>query len=213
MNKLRILLSCLAVITMVIFLFGCAQPPKAEETAAKEAIDAARNAEAPAYALSEWSDADRAFTAAEAKMSSKEYNDAKTLFLSTQEKARVAKDAAEKNKADLSAELTQSKEAAENAVSLLKSEFKKLRKRVPKAPSLNIEATIKEAEGSLANANQLILSGKLMEAKAKIADASAKAEVATSALKAATTVKHAKASSAKRTKAVVPKHTSKRKRK
>lgn len=190
MKHIRLTLLVLSLSVAAMALFGCAQPPREEEKAAKDAVAAARTAEAPVYASKEWTDADQLFTTAETKMSDKEYGEAKKLFLEASEKAKIAKESAERNKADLSKELAQSKEAAQKAVEQVRTEFGKLRNKVSRTSVVPIEAAIKDAEGNLTDANQLIASGKLKDAKSKLAAASSKADEATTALAAAMTPKH-----------------------
>jgi len=190
MKYIRLTLLFLALSAASILLFGCAQPPKEEEKAAKDAIAAARDAEAPVYASREWSDADQRFTMAETKMASKDYDEAKKLLLEASEKAKIAKETAEKNKSDLVTELAQSKETAQNAIEHVKTEFNKQHKKVAKKAAATIETTIRHAETDLASAERSILGGNLMDAKPKLAAASSKAAEATSALATAMTAKH-----------------------
>jgi len=204
MKYTRLTLLLLTLTGTSILLFACAQPPKEEEKLAKDAIAAARNAEAPVYASREWSDVDRTFTAAETMMTNKDYGQAKKLLLEASEKAKIAKEAAEKNKADLVTELAQSKETAQKAIEHVKTEFKKQHRKVAKKAAATIETTIRDAETELASAERSILGGNLMDAKPKLAAAASKAAEASAALATATTPKQ---------KAVAVKHTSKRRKK
>jgi hypothetical protein len=192
MNTLRSIILFFSSITMAFVLSGCSSPPKEEEKSAKDAIQAAQNAEAPTYAAQEWNDADAAYRGAEAKMQNKDYNEAKTLFTAALEKAGMAKLAAERNKAELAKELTKSKESTLAAIAHAKSELDKRRKTVTKVAAGNVEAMIKEAEQGLDAANNSIASGKLNEAKETLAAASGKVESATSALATAVASKHTK---------------------
>lgn len=218
MRILQNIFLSLPLIIITFLLFGCAQPPKEEEKAAKDSLQVARDAEAPTYAQREWSDADQTYTSAEQKMENKEYEDAKKLLLSVKDKATVAKNTAENNKKLLTEQLTKSKESAQAAVTTIKAEFAKEQKRLAKTTAANIQAMIKEAEQSIEDANQSILSGNLNDAKEKIAAASAKADEATTNLQKAvtakhkkhTTVNHTKSTAAKKTKAVVAKHKKKK---
>jgi hypothetical protein len=190
MKQIRFTVFLLTLSAAAITLFSCAQPPQDEEKAAKDAIAAARNAEAPDYASKEWSEAYQSVTLAESKMGNKDYDEAKKLFLEASEKARVAKETAEKSKAELSTELTHSKETAQKAVEKVKTEFNKQHKKVSKESVATIEMAIKDAERNLAGATELIASGKLMDAKPKLTAASGKADEATSALAKGMTAKH-----------------------
>jgi hypothetical protein len=206
MNTLRsIILFCSFIIAFVII--SCSSPPKEEEKSAKDAIQAAQNAEAPTYAVQEWNDADASLRNAEAKMQSKDYNEAKTLFTAALEKAGIAKLAAEKNKAELAKELTKSKESTLAAISHAKSELDKQRKKVTKDAAGNVEAMIKEAGQGLDAANNSIASGKLNEAKETLAAASGKVESATSALATAVAAKHTKPAAKAHATSGTTKHT------
>lgn len=189
MKHIRLTLFVLGLSVPAMTLLGCAQPPTDEEKAAKDAVAAARNAEAAVYASSEWTDADQVFTTAETKMSDKEYSEAKKLFVQAGEKAKVATAAAERNKAQLASDLAQSKVAVLKTIDNVKTEFEKQHKRVAKGSAATIEAAIKEAESKLADASRLVASGTLMDAKTTLAVASSKADEATSALAAAVAVK------------------------
>jgi Na+/phosphate symporter len=190
MKQIRFTVFLLALSAAALTLFSCAQPPKDEEKAANDAIAAARNAEAPDYASKEWSEANQTVTMAATKMENKDYDEAKKLFLEASEKARVAKETAEKSKAELNTELTRSKQTAQKAVEKVKTEFNKYHKKVSKESVATIEMAIKDAESNLAEATELIAGGKLMDAKAKLTTASSKADEATSALARAMTAKH-----------------------
>src|SRR5258706_12121875 len=190
MKQTRIIIGMILLSAVTLFMFGCSQPPKEEEQAAKVALDSARTAEAPVYAANEWTDADQGMTAAEAKMESKDYDEAKRLFLEVHGKAEIAIDAAARGKALLTTELDQLKEATQKKVDAVKTELKKQQKKVPKKTAASIAATINEAESNSADANQLIASGKLIDAKAKFAAASGKADEAASALASALAPKH-----------------------
>jgi len=190
MKQIRFTILLLALSAAAVTLFSCAQAPQDEEKAAKDAIEVARNAEASIYASKEWSDADQMYTTAETKMSAKEYDEAKNLFIGASEKARVAKESADRNKADLNEELASSKEAVEKAVKQVKMDFRTQRAKVSKRSANAIAAAIKDAENNLAEANRLIVGGKLMDAKLKFTDASNKAAEATSALGTTKTAKH-----------------------
>src|SRR5258706_4085611 len=190
MKKSRIIIGLVLLSAAMLFMYGCSQPPKEEEQAAKVALDSARTAEAPVYAANEWTDADQGMTAAEAKMESKDYDEAKRLFLEVHGKAEIAIDAAARGKALLTTELDQLKEATQKKVDAVKTELKKQQKKVPKKAAASIAATINEAGSNSADANQLIASGKLIDAKAKFAAASGKADEAASALQRALAPKH-----------------------
>lgn len=190
MKQIRFTIFFLTLSAAAITLFSCAQPPKDEEKTAKDAIAAARNAEAPDYASKEWLEAYQTVTMAESKMENKDYDEAKKLFLEAGEKARAAEKTAEKSKAELNTELTHSKETAQKAVDKVKTEFNRQHKKVSKESVTTIEMAIKDAESNLAGATELIASGKLMDAKAKLTTASSKADEATSALARAMTAKH-----------------------
>lgn len=190
MKQIRFTIFLLTLSAAAVTLFSCAQPPNDEEKAAKDAIAAARNADAPDYASKEWSEAFQTVTMAQTKMENKDYDEAKKLFLEASEKARVAKETAEKSKAELNTELTHSKQTAQKAVEKVKTEFNKYHKKVSKESVATIEMAIEDAESNLAGATELIAGGKLMDAKPKLTAASGKADEATSALAKGMRAKH-----------------------
>ncbi|HEY6193260.1 MAG TPA: DUF4398 domain-containing protein [Bacteroidota bacterium] len=190
MKQTRNIIGFILVGAAMLFLFGCSQPPKEEEQAARVALDSARTAEAPAYAANEWTDADQGMTAAEAKMESKDYDEAKRLFLDAHAKAEIAIDAAARGKAQLTTEVDQLKEATQKKVDAVKADLKKAQKKLPKKTASSIAATLGEAETDNADANQLISTGKLIDGKAKLVMASGKADEAASALASAIAPKH-----------------------
>jgi uncharacterized protein DUF4398 len=206
MKQTRIIIGMILLGAAALFLFGCSSPPKEEEKAAKDALDSARVAEAPVYAANEWADADQGFAAAEAKMESKDYDEAKRLFVDAHGKAVIAIDGAGKGKAQLTSELEQLKPEVQKKVDQVKSDLKKAGKKVPKKSAASITASINEAETNSTDANQLIASGKLIDAKAKLTAASGKADEAASALTAATAPKHPPKHAVKKSTKTTAKH-------
>jgi ribosomal protein S20 len=179
-----------AAFVLIVFAFmGCAQPPKEEEKAAKDAIEAAQNGQADMYAVSEWRAARSAFKDGETKLENKDYDEAKKLFQDAQEKAVIAEDAARRNKADLATELSSLKESVDKSIASARRDFSKLRKHMNKKSARNIDAMIKNAANDLADANRMLLNGKLNWAKENFLDASRKADNAVTALKKASNSK------------------------
>ncbi len=172
-----------AFILIVFAFMGCAQPPKEEEKAAKDAIEAAQNSQADTYAQSEWRVASGAFKDGETKLENKDYDEAKKLFQEAQEKAVIAEDAARRNKADLATELSSLKESVDKSIASARRDFSRLRKHMNKKSARNIDAMIKNAANDLADANRMLLDGKLKGAKQNFLDASRNVDNGIMALK------------------------------
>jgi hypothetical protein len=193
-----------------LFLAGCSQPPQEEQNAARVALDSARTAEAPVYAPNEWSDADQGFTAAEAKMASKDYDEAKKLYLEVHGKAVIALDAAEKGKAQLTTELDQLKPDVQKKIDQVKADLGKKAKKLSKKDAPAIKAMVTEVESNNSDGIQLIAAGKLMDGKAKLVAASGKADEAASALATAAAPKKVVKKAVKHASKPAAKHTAKK---
>lgn len=127
--------------------------------------------------------ASSAFKNGETKLENKDYDEAKKLFQEAQEKAVIAEDAARRNKADLATELSSLKESVGKSIASARRDFSKLHKHMNKKSARNIDAMIKNAANDLADANRMLLDGKLTWAKENFLDASRKVDNGIMALK------------------------------
>jgi len=88
------------MIITVMMTAGCPKRPDAEINAAKEALKAAREAEAPKYAPEEYQSAEELLNRAIAQSEEKKYNEARSSAISSKERADMARELALKRKAE-----------------------------------------------------------------------------------------------------------------
>jgi hypothetical protein len=124
------------MLVLLLLISGCAKPPTLEIDAAKAAIQAAKAAEADVYAASEFGAAQKALADAEAKVTGKEYELAKTAAIQAKEKADAAKSAAGPEKA-------KAKAGAEEALTQAKAEVAGVMEQIANAPKKADLGTLK----------------------------------------------------------------------
>lgn len=77
MKNLKWLVAAMTILSLTGMFSGCAQPPEAERSAAKMAMDAALSAHADKYATAEFDAARKIWDASEVQMKEKKYQEAK----------------------------------------------------------------------------------------------------------------------------------------
>ena len=93
MKYFKYAVSSIMFLVLALMFIGCAQPPEAEKSAAKAAMDAAVAAGAEKYATADFNAAKTLWVATEAQMTEKKYEEAKKGYVSTKaafEKAAAA---------------------------------------------------------------------------------------------------------------------------
>jgi hypothetical protein len=166
----------LVLVAMVGVLAGCSKPPQVEMDAAKAKLDAARAAQADAYAPAEWQAAQDAMNAAEqeitaqnAKMAlTRNYKQAKTLAMQADEAAARATQAAaegkERMRGEADALIMQAAGAIESTNALM---AKAPRGKESKAELELIAGDITAATASLEEARSAMAGTDYVTAKAK----------------------------------------------
>lgn len=99
MKYLKYAVSLMVFLALALVVIGCAKPPEAEKSAAKAAMDGAVSAGASQYATADFDAAQKLWDAAEAKLTQKEYKEAKQVYidaLAAFEKAASAAEAGKK---------------------------------------------------------------------------------------------------------------------
>jgi hypothetical protein len=131
------------LLVVAVIAVGCAKPPQQEIDAAKAALKAAGDAEAPTYAANEWKAANDAQSAVNAELEAQQakfalfrsYTKAKQLIADAQNAANAAKQAGiagkEKAKNEAQAAITAAKGAVEQAKTLV-TDIEKCRRPKPK---------------------------------------------------------------------------------
>lgn len=131
------------LLVVAVIAVGCAKPPQQEIDAAKAALKAAEDAEAPKYAGAEWDKANQAMSAVNAELEAQQakfalfrsYTKAKQLIADATNAANTAKqagiDGKEKAKNEAQAAITAVKGAVEQAKALVDS-IDKCRRPKPK---------------------------------------------------------------------------------
>lgn len=92
---------------VLLLCLNCVKRPDAEINAAKDALKAAKEAEAPKYAPDEYQSAEEMLNKAIAQVEENKYKDAKTSAISAKERADLAKELALKRKAEEQKQPTQ----------------------------------------------------------------------------------------------------------
>ena len=99
MKHFKYAISSIMVLSLALVFIGCAQPPAAEQSAAKAAMDAAVAAGAQKYATADFDAAKTILGTSEAQMNEKKYEEAKKGYVNAKaafEKAAVAAAAGKK---------------------------------------------------------------------------------------------------------------------
>jgi hypothetical protein len=81
MKQFRYSVSVLMVLALALSFIGCAQPPEAEQKAAKAAMDTAVSAGADKYAAADLAAAKKVWESVEAQMKEKKYKEAKEGYV------------------------------------------------------------------------------------------------------------------------------------
>jgi hypothetical protein len=148
--RIKSILTACSVLVLFLLISGCAKPPTLEIDAAKAAIQAAKVVEADVYAASEFGAAQRALADAEAKVTGKEYELAKTAALQAKEKADAAKSAAGTGKA-------KAKAGSEEALTQAKAEVAGVKELIANAPKKadlgTLESDLEQVEQGLPEAD------------------------------------------------------------
>lgn len=100
MKTKNLYILCCFAVTSILILSGCPKRPDAEINAAKDALKAAKEAEAPKYAPDEYQSAEEMLNKAIAQAEEKKYDDARSSAISAKERADLAKELALKRKAE-----------------------------------------------------------------------------------------------------------------
>jgi hypothetical protein len=158
MRKSQVLVGALLLVSAVLAV-GCAKPPQQEIDAAKAAMTAAEQAEAPKYAADSWDKAQQAMNAVNAELEAqnakfalfRSYTKAKQLIADATNAANAAKDAGiagkEKAKNDATAAIDAAKASLTNAETLFASVSKCPRARGAKEVKKDLETVKGNLEG------------------------------------------------------------------
>jgi hypothetical protein len=158
--KKEILIIQLIVLALFLVILGCAGEPQKELTAAKDALEKAREAEADRYASDLFTEAENSIMEAENLIAQKNYGEAKKLLIEAKAMADSAALQAPVNKEDV-------KVIAEDAISESKKAMEQLKEtqkiardwKIPKnktdlSKQMPVwEDQLKEAQEELGNGN------------------------------------------------------------
>ncbi|HBH87766.1 MAG TPA: hypothetical protein DDY17_09235 [Syntrophaceae bacterium] len=156
MKYFKYAVSLMMIFALALMFIGCAQPPEAEKTAAKVAMDAAVAAGAEKYATADFDAAKNLWAASEAQMSGKKYEEAKKGYVSAKaafEKAVVAAAAGKKAMTDeATASVAALGEGWKNLEATVKSIEKKMKEKNDEwvADSKAFEEGLKATSGMVA---------------------------------------------------------------
>jgi len=171
-NGRRFGLICL-VLSLLLVLGGCAQPPETEKQAAKGAMDAAVSGGADKYAVADLDAAKKVWETAESQMNEKKYKEAKQSYIDAKAAFEKAGGAVEAGKKAASDEASAVLASLEGAWKKLESKAKTLTKRMKNKKGAWV-ADSKAVTVGLAKAKELIASDpagakpKLDELKAMV---------------------------------------------
>jgi hypothetical protein len=144
------------VLALALFFTGCASPPDAEKAAAKTAMDSATAANAGKFAAADFEAAMKIWTASEAQMNDKNYEEAKQGYINAKaafEKAAAAAAAGKKTATDqANAALATLDEGWKNLEAAAKGVEKKMKeqKEAWEADAKTFADSLKAAKDSLA---------------------------------------------------------------
>lgn len=191
----------LAALFLLALIAGCSKAPEAEMAAASQAIDAARTAEAEAYAPAAWRTAQDTLQAANAAKTEQDgkfalfrsYGKSKDMFVGAQKLANTASAAAETEKEKVKQEviglLAQAKAGIDAATAAL---AKAPKGKDTKAELELIKADLDGLTPAYADAEADFNSGKYLTARTKIQGVIQKAQSITDEIAAAAAKKAGK---------------------
>jgi hypothetical protein len=191
----------LAALFILALIAGCSKAPEAEMQAANQAIEAARTAEAEAYAPAAWRTAQDTLQAANAAKTEQDgkfalfrsYGKSKEMFVAAQQLANAASAAAETEKEKVKQEviglLTQAKTGIDAAAAAL---AKAPKGKDTKAELELIKADLDGLTPAYADAEADFNGGKYLSARTKIQGVIQKAQSITDEIAAAAAKKAGK---------------------
>lgn len=165
------------VILMLVLVSGCAKAPQQELDAAKAALETARQAEADVYLADEFKAAQDSLNAAITEIETqnskfaltRNYNKAKNLLLAATNLANDLNSRVAAKKEEVKAQAEQLKTELETALTDAKALLKKAPKgKEGKVVLEAIQSELTAVETSLADATNLLTTGKYMAAKDKL---------------------------------------------
>lgn len=158
--KKEILIIQLIILAFFLVILGCAGEPKKESTAAKDALEKAREAQADRYASDLFGQAENLLTEAENLIAQKNYGEAKKLLITAKGMADSAASQASINKENVKVEAEDAIGESQKAMELLKDTQKKAQDwKIPKEQAdlstqmPNWEDQLKKAQEEYNNGN------------------------------------------------------------
>lgn len=158
--KKEILIIQLIILAFFLMILGCAGEPKKESTAAKDALEKAREAQADRYASDIFTQAENLLTEAENLTAQKNYGEAKKLLITAKGMADSAASQALINKENVKMETEDAIGESQKAMELLKDTQKKAQDwKIPKEQAdlstqmPNWEDQLKKAQEEYNNGN------------------------------------------------------------
>lgn len=155
MKHFRNLVLLTMVLALALMVFGCAKPPEEEQKAAKAAMDAATTAGAGKYAAADLDAAMKIFTAAEAKMKEKKYDEAKADYVGAKAAFEKTVGAAAVGKKAVAGEATAALAALEESWKTLQASAAKVAKSLKEEKEI-WEADVKSFEEGLKVGKEMI---------------------------------------------------------
>jgi hypothetical protein len=155
MKQFRYSVSVIMVLALALVFIGCANPPEAEQKAAKAAMDAAVAAGADKYAVADLAAAKKLMETADAQVKDKKYKEAKQAYVDAKaafEKATAAAPAGKKAATD---EANAAVAALEESWKSMADSVKKIEKKM-KEQKEAWEADAKKVEDGLKATKEMI---------------------------------------------------------
>jgi hypothetical protein len=158
--KKEILIIPLIILAFFLVILSCASEPKKELTAAKDALEKAKEAQADRYASDLFGQAENLLTEAENLIAQKNYGEAKNLLINAKGMADTAASQASINKENVKVEAEDAISESQKAMELLKDTQKKAQDwKIPKEQTdlstqmPNWEDQLKKAQEEYINGN------------------------------------------------------------
>ena len=171
MRRALLFSSCAA---LLLVLTGCDSPPASELDAARQALDAARSAEADTYAPDEIGKASATLKEAEAEIAvqdesfalTRSYDQARELVSRATSEAEAATAAAGENKAEVKVQAEAANEAAQAAITNAQAMLRKAPRwgKGAREALAAMEGDVASSEAMQAGAQQAYEAGKYMDA-------------------------------------------------
>jgi hypothetical protein len=166
MNKRRLQVVCIAMVVLSFAIFtGCSKPPTEEMTKAEQAVQEAKQKEAPAYVPDLFAKAEESLAKAKNYLTEKKYKEAKQVAIETETLGRQAIAGIEAAKIKVKTEAEQVAQDVQKSIDDVKALVASAEKKKPLAKAREeVQGLITKLETDLAGIKEKLQGQKIKEA-------------------------------------------------